>query len=856
MRTALLALFALLQVVVLSPSARATTADEVCSPASTPTTCIVSTSKSGTQVTGGSTLDFGSRTLVIPAAAALVVSDGGDLTINAGALAVQGGGALQVPGGNLLINTTVQTNAIGNATSGDVMVGVSQNGRAVGLIDVSSPDGGGTIDIEADGDVEIDGKLDSSSNAADNDGNDITINAASVTIAGNIDFHGQGAGIPGGLFVDATMGNATLTPASSINGTGSDPSAGDDVEIDSDSGNVVSNASIDVSAQQAGGSGGTVSFSAAASLTFGGKLLAGGNSNPPDDVGDGGELDLDADGGSVAITASKIDLSAGSGGGGGTLEVSAGLDITQSVAIQMQSPGQGGSGGFADVEADRSLTFASIDASAGGGEIAAVSVPTILGVAWCSLTLPPGSTLDARGSGGGNTLQSSGPMTIAGSLLADVQLANELDYLTVPPMVTGTVNPAAILKMVGTLTPCGGFPPPPPPPTCGNGTLDAGEACDGDLGTCPPQLHCTSRCTCAVLATEGCGDGVVEAGEECDDGNSDDCDTCRNDCTFNTNVCGDGHKACGEGCDDGNQLACDGCSPTCQPELCGNQIVECSEQCDDGALNGTPGDPCTAQCAFVTPVACACGNGIVEPQCGEQCDDHNTVSCDGCSVSCQIETLDPNGPCATCTTDIDCDPMQACGPSTCQDGACKANTPPDCNDANQCTIDSCNPSTGACTHTARTCPDATACDGTMSCDPGSGQCVNGPVPDCDDHDACTVDSCRETSPSPGFACVNQLQPGVAGAQCRLAALQSVINSATDIKKGTRKKLLATARKLGKKLPLAAGTGKKASRALKQVNGSLQALTRTVSKAGSKIGATTATQISNAIRSTIAAVGAL
>jgi hypothetical protein len=129
--------------------------------------------------------------------------------------------------------------------------------------------------------------------------------------------------------------------------------------------------------------------------------------------------------------------------------------------------------------------------------------------------------------------------------------------------------------------------------------------------------------------------------------------------------------------------------------------------------------------------------------------------------------------------------------------------------------------------------------------------VNGPVPDCDDHDACTADSCRETSP--GFVCVNQLGPGLAGAQCRLAALQSLITSATDIKKSTRKKLLNTSKKVGKKLPLAAGTGKKASRALKQVNNSLQALMSTVAKAGGKIGTPTATQITKAIRDTMAAV---
>src|SRR5262249_49933905 len=204
---------------------------------------------------------------------------------------------------------------------------------------------------------------------------------------------------------------------------------------------------------------------------------------------------------------------------------------------------------------------------------------------------------------------------------------------------------------------------------------------------------------------------------------------------------------------------------------------------------------------------------------------------------------------ASCTTDVDCDPLRACGTSTCVDGSCKASTPPDCVDADKCTNDTCNPATGACVHMPVVCPDASACDGTQTCDPASGQCVSGPPPDCDDHDACTVDSCRETSP--GFACVNQLEPGLAGAQCRLTALRSVIDSASDIKNGTRKKLRSLANKVGKKLPAAAGTGKKAARALKQVNKGLQALTRTVAKASGKMGASTVTQLNNAIHNTMA-----
>lgn len=60
---------------------------------------------------------------------------------------------------------------------------------------------------------------------------------------------------------------------------------------------------------------------------------------------------------------------------------------------------------------------------------------------------------------------------------------------------------------------------------CGDGALVPGEVCD-EAGLATET--CDRDCTLAV-----CGDGVtnLQAGEECDDGNTDDLDACRNDCT-------------------------------------------------------------------------------------------------------------------------------------------------------------------------------------------------------------------------------------------------------------------------------------------------------------------------------------
>jgi cysteine-rich repeat protein len=68
----------------------------------------------------------------------------------------------------------------------------------------------------------------------------------------------------------------------------------------------------------------------------------------------------------------------------------------------------------------------------------------------------------------------------------------------------------------------------------------------------------TDRCLGMLIEVRrGCGNGVVEAGEACDDGNRDDGDGCTHRCTLP--VCGDGIRSADEACDDNNTTAFDGC---------------------------------------------------------------------------------------------------------------------------------------------------------------------------------------------------------------------------------------------------------------------------------------------------------
>lgn len=133
--------------------------------------------------------------------------------------------------------------------------------------------------------------------------------------------------------------------------------------------------------------------------------------------------------------------------------------------------------------------------------------------------------------------------------------------------------------------------------------------------------------------------------------------------------------------------------------VCGNGRVETGEECDDGidVNNDETADTCRTDCT--NP---ACGDGVVDTERGETCDDANLENGDGCTDACAVEfcgdsVVNNNGSEDCDDGELNADEPDACRTNCalplCADGIVDPGNGEECDDANTVDEDGC---TGDC----------------------------------------------------------------------------------------------------------------------------------------------------------------
>ena len=287
-------------------------------------------------------------------------------------------------------------------------------------------------------------------------------------------------------------------------------------------------------------------------------------------------------------------------------------------------------------------------------------------------------------------------------------------------------------------------------------TTDDACSADGHCGgtpvTCPASDGCHDAGTCDP-ESGACAPIVKENGSACDDG-----DACTTTDTCQQGACVGGNAVVCQAADACHEAG------TCNPGTgaCSTPTAPDGTSCDDG-LFCTDGDHCTAGACGGGPRSCADDDACTADACDEsqQACTHDADVGRLCEDGVGVCNADATCVVA-CHTDADCaDDGKACTAEHCVShgaGNVCVHTTDDtrCDDHVDCTRDRCDEDTGACVNAAADtlCDDGSFCDGAETCDALAG-CRLGTEPDCSDANDCTDDGCDDTSGacvhSPHFA---------------------------------------------------------------------------------------------------------
>jgi hypothetical protein len=406
-------------------------------------------------VQSGLTLDLQDRRLVVTASKTLTIADAGQLTLKANGIVLQAGAKIVAPGDNTGAQIVIMTSTADFTLGDGSLIDASSNGGG-GYIELDAPAGaftstgairansgtsrdsdGGDVIIEALNDVSVGGAvqtaIDVTSGDRDGGGGLVTVisDAGKVTIAAPIDAHG--GGFDGG-----------------------------DVEFDANTDVLTTTvATIQIEAEGPAGSGGSLAINAEGLITLGGNVTGTPQGDLDNGSGDGADVDLESDTGNIVVTA-LIDVSGVEpDGDGGSFTAATDGDVTISGKIALQTPGAG-SGGDAEfdgnnvtvssvVDASGSLFGGTVDVSANGlakltgagvFRVDSDNVPGGFGgevtIAGCSVELDAGTTTSALGPGtpapaATTQVQASSSLIVGGTIVSGG--SNEFDYRDSPSII-------------------------------------------------------------------------------------------------------------------------------------------------------------------------------------------------------------------------------------------------------------------------------------------------------------------------------------------------------------------------------------------------------------------------------------